>query len=57
MLKYVFLGDTKILSVIISSSLDENQEGKLLDVLSEHKEALNWTITDIKGISLSVVMH
>ena len=37
-LKYAFLGDWKTLPVIISSQLDEDQEGKLLDVLSEHKE-------------------
>jgi len=43
--------------VIISSHLDKNQEGKLLDVLNEHKETLGWTIADIKKISLSVVMH
>jgi len=29
----------------------------LLDVLSEHKEAIGWTIVDIKRISPSVVMH
>jgi len=29
----------------------------VLDVLREHKEAIGWTIEDIKGISLSVVMH
>jgi hypothetical protein len=29
----------------------------LLDVLREHKEAIGWTIDDIKGISPSVVMH
>jgi len=29
----------------------------LLDVLREHKEAIGWTIEDIKGISPSVVMH
>jgi len=40
MLKYAFLDDSEILPVIISSHLDKDQEGKLLDVLSEHKEAL-----------------
>ena len=40
-LKYAFLGDSKTLPLIISPHLDEDQEGKLLDVLSEHKEALN----------------
>jgi hypothetical protein len=29
----------------------------LLKVLREHKEALGWTIEDIKGISPSLVMH
>jgi hypothetical protein len=29
----------------------------LLDVLSEHKEAIGWTIKDIKGISPLLVMH
>jgi hypothetical protein len=33
------------------------QEEKLLDVLREYKEAIGWTIEDIKGISPSVVMH
>jgi hypothetical protein len=28
-----------------------------LDVLREHKEAIGWTIVDIKGISPLVVMH
>jgi hypothetical protein len=41
-LKYKFLGPT---------------EEKLLDVLREHKEAIGWTIEDIKGISPLVVMH
>ena len=57
LLEYVFLGDSETLPVIISSHLDENQEGKLLDVLIDHKEALGWTIVDIKRISSSVVMH
>ena len=56
-LKYAFLGDSKTLHVIISSHLDQVQEGKLLDVLIEHMEVLGWTITDIKEISSSVVMH
>ena len=28
-----------------------------MDVLGEHKEAIDWTIEDIKGINPSVVMH
>jgi hypothetical protein len=37
--------------------LDEAQEQKLLNVLRKHKEAIGWSIGDIKGISLAVVMH
>jgi hypothetical protein len=43
--------------VIIASDLHVAQDEKLLDVLREHKEAIGWTIEDIKGISPSVVMH
>jgi hypothetical protein len=43
--------------VIIALDLVDAQEEKLLDVLKEHKEAIGWTIEDIKGISPSVVMH
>jgi len=56
-LRYVCLSDSKTLHVIISYHLDKDQEGKLLDVLSEYKEALGWTIADIKVISSSMVMY
>ncbi|KAH9688688.1 hypothetical protein KPL70_015210 [Citrus sinensis] len=49
-LEYAFLGEESTLPVIISSSLNDEQKGKLLDVLKEHKGALGWTIADIKGI-------
>jgi hypothetical protein len=55
--KYKFLGPAEPLPVIIASDLHVSQEEKLLDVLREHKEAIGWTIKDIKGISPSVVMH
>jgi hypothetical protein len=56
-LKYKFLGPADTLPVIIASDLHIAQEEKLLDVLREHKEAIGWTIEDIKGINTSVVMH
>jgi len=56
-LKYAFLGESETLLVIILSHLDKDQEEKLLDVLKEHKEAIGWTIADIKEISPSVIMH
>ena len=50
-LKYAFLSESEILHVIISSHLDKDLEKKFLDVLREHKEAISWTIADIKKIS------
>jgi hypothetical protein len=56
-LKYKFLGPVDFLPVIIASDLIDAHKEKLLDVLREHKEAIGWTIEDIKGISPSLVMH
>nr|XP_027102729.1 uncharacterized protein LOC113723971 [Coffea arabica] len=56
-LKYVYLGDNETLPVIISSALSKIQEEKLIRVLREHKEAIGWTIADIKGISPAICMH
>ena len=56
-LEYAFLGEESTLPVIISSSLNDEQKGKLLDVLKEHKGALGWTIADIKGINPVDCMH
>jgi hypothetical protein len=43
--------------MIIASDLVDAQEEKLLDILRKHKEAIGWTIEDIKGISPLMVMH
>jgi hypothetical protein len=56
-LKYKFLGPIDSLHVIIALDLVDVQEEKLLEVLKEYKEAICWTIEDIKGINPSVVMH
>ncbi|XP_071917221.1 uncharacterized protein [Coffea arabica] len=56
-LKYVYLGKGETLPVIISAGLSKVQEEKLLRVLREHKQAIGWTIADIKGISPAVCMH
>ena len=51
------MGEESVQPVIISSSLNDEQKGKLLDVLKEHKRALGWTIVDIKGINPVDCMH
>jgi len=56
-LKYLFLGENKTFPVIISSKLNAHQEGKLLQTLKIHKNALGWTIVDIKGISPLICTH
>ncbi|XP_073119687.1 uncharacterized protein [Henckelia pumila] len=56
-LKYVFLGEGETLPVIISNSLEAEQEEQLVKVLKENKTAIGWTIADIKGISPSTCMH
>ena len=56
-LKYSFLGENETFPVIISSKLDTLQEGKLLQVLKMHKNALGWTIADLKGISPLICTH
>ena len=56
-LKYAYLGPSETFPVIISSALNEEHEGKLLNVLRDHKLALGWTIANIKGISPLICTH
>ncbi|KAL4312655.1 hypothetical protein GQ457_01G020160 [Hibiscus cannabinus] len=56
-LKYVYLGENETLPVIISSKLHAAQEKRLIATLRQHKEALGWTIADIKGINPTICMH
>ena len=56
-LKYVVLEKYSKLPVVMSFSLSNVQEEKLLKVLREHKRSLGWTIADIKGISLFICTH
>ena len=56
-LRYAFLGDSYTFPVIVAASLTPKEEEKLLCVLKEHRTALGWTISDIKGISPSICMH
>ena len=56
-LKYAYLGVASTLPVIISASLTELEKEKLLRVLRDHKQALGWSLADLKGIRLSMCMH
>ena len=56
-LKYAYLGTASTLPVIISASLTEIEEDKLLRVLRYHKNVLGWSLADLKGIHPSMCMH
>ena len=56
-LKYVYLGVASTLPVIISASLTELEEEKLLRFLRDHRNALGWSLADLKGIRPSMCMH
>ncbi|XP_057500991.1 uncharacterized protein LOC130785012 [Actinidia eriantha] len=56
-LKYSYLGPNETLPVIIASDLNAQQEGQLIDVLREYKNAIGWSVADLKGIDPSVCMH
>ena len=56
-LKYEFLEQEKRKPVIISAALTEAKEQKLLIILRKYKEAIAWSIEDLKGISPSICMH
>ena len=55
--KYSFLGVEETFPIIIYSSLELEQENKLLEILRTHKAAIGWTIADIKGISPLICTH
>ena len=56
-LKYEFLEQEQRKPIIISAALTESEEKKLLEILRKYKEAIAWSIEDLKGISLSICMH
>ncbi|XP_040987733.1 uncharacterized protein LOC121235452 [Juglans microcarpa x Juglans regia] len=49
-LKYAFLGPDSTFPVVISAQLSHDQEGKLMEILKQHKGAIGWTIADIKAL-------
>ena len=56
-LRYAYLGESSTLPVIISASLAAVEEEKLLRVVLDHKNAIGWSLADLKGIYPSMCMH
>jgi len=56
-LKYSFLDETMLNTVIISNELIIVEEEELVKVLRKYKSAIGWQIDDLQGISPTVCMH
>ena len=56
-LKYTFFYHQCANLVIISSQVDKDQEERLLEVLQGRKEAIGWSLSDLKGIDPSLCTH
>ncbi|GJY27351.1 DNA-directed DNA polymerase [Tanacetum coccineum] len=56
-LEYTFLQENNQLLVVISPALSTVKKAKLFEVLKNHKGAIAWSITDIKGIDSSFCTH
>ena len=56
-LRYAYLGESCTLPVIISASLITSEEVNLLRVLRDHKDAIGWSLDDLKGICPSMCVH
>ncbi|CAM8917753.1 unnamed protein product [Rhodiola kirilowii] len=55
-LRYKFLGPNSTFP-IVNTSLDELETSKLLHVLQTRREAIGYSIDDLKGISPDICMH
>ena len=56
-LRYANLGESSTIPVIISAALTVVEEEKLLRVLRDHKDAIGWSLADLKEIRPSMCMH
>ena len=56
-LKYAFLGEEKSKPLIIASDLTSEKEKEVVETLRKYKEAIAWSMEDLKGINPSICMH
>ena len=47
-MKYAYLNEKKIYTVIISANLSEHEEERLLKFLRKHRAAIGYTLGDLK---------
>ena len=55
-MKYAFLGKEKSQPVIIAIDLTSEKEKKVVETLKNYKEAIAWSMEDLKGINPSIFM-
>ena len=53
----MFLAGNGEQPVIMTSSLTTEEEEKVVEVLKANREAIGWTLSNLKGISPSYCMH
>ena len=56
-LTYAFLRAERAQPVIIAADLTKGNEQKLIRMLRTYKEAIAWSVEDLKGINPSICMH
>ena len=56
-LQYVFVGEEKSKPLIIAVDLTLEKEKKVVEILIKHKEAIAWSVEDLKGINLYICMQ
>ena len=56
-MKYAYLELPKSKPMIISASLSDVEEQKLLKILKNYQESIAWSIDELKDISPSICMH
>ena len=56
-LKDAFLGAERAQPVIVAVDLTREKEQKLIKILRKYKEAIVWSVEELKGISPSICMH
>lgn len=56
-LRYTFMGEDSTFPVIISTYLSQDEKERPLDVLTRHKSALSWSLSNVKGIRPTICMH
>ena len=56
-LKYAFLRAERAQPIVIATNLTIENEQKLIRILRKYKEAIAWSVEDLKEISPSICMH